>query len=339
LISEIKLILPPRDPKVRYLKKFDHPPMIKRGRELINIDYNTGWVEHMSTYCDLYYTAGISTYLIELCKGRHLDRQLTHYNQQRKVTILGLVRHLTDIRREEPFMLPLFGSFLGVDTPSLTCGATRFAATILAGSDPAQTPCIWQVPKGETRAVLGPTTLVTSTLHAEELCNLEQVEYALEFEYNNGQYKVISSVLRGTVYDYFAYDKNFTDSGESIVKFWDRHRNAENNKIKITVACDLHARKFVLYSPEDWDVTFIDLECPNFSYVNVLTEFANSTDPHLRLEVRGVTEKFWLEYLVPLTDATKVWFHTLDKKLNLVDTTKGPAGADCTVEIWGNLVK
>jgi hypothetical protein len=321
-----------------YLKKFDNG-IIKRGRELTTIDYNTGWVEHMSTYCDLHYTAGISDQLIELFKTWHLDPRLTNYNRDREIITLGLVRHLVDIRREEPFIMPLFGSFIGTSTPDLTCGATRFTATILAGHDPGQTPCIWQLPKGETREILGPTTLVTSTLHAEELCNLEQVQYSLEFEYNNGQYKVGSNGLRGTAYDYFAYNTNFVNSGESIVKFWDRHRNAETNKIKITVACNPHVRKFVLYSPEDWDVTFIDLESTSFSYVNVLTEFANSTDPHLRLEVRGVTEKFWLEYLVPLTDANKVWFHTQDKKLNLVDTTKGPAGADCTVSIWGNLVK
>ena len=332
------MILPPQDPKVHYLKKFDNG-IIKRGRELTTVDYNTGWVEHMSTYCDVYYTAGMSDQLIELCRKWHLDSQLINYNRNREIITLGLVRRLVDIRREEPFILPLFGSFIGAGTPNLTCGATRFAATILAGHDPSQTPCIWQLPKGETREILGPTTLVTSTLHAEELCNLEQVQYSLEFEYNNGQHKVISNGLRGTAYDYFAYNTSFVNSGESIVKFWDRHRNAETNKIKITVACNPHVRKFVLYSSEDWDVTFIDLEIPNFSYTNVLTEFANSTDPHLRLEVRDVTEKFQLEYLVPLTDATKVWFHTLDKKLNLVDTTKGPAGADCTVEIWGNLVK
>jgi hypothetical protein len=324
---------------MHYLKKFDHPPMIKRGRELITIDYNTGWVEHMSTYCDLHYTAGISDQLIELFKRYHLDSQLTNYNQNRKIISLGLVRNLVDIRREEPFILPLFGSFIGVGTPNLTCGATRFAATILAGHDPGQTPCIWQLPKGETREILGSTTLITSTLHAEELCNLEQVQYTLGFEYNNGQYKVSSSVLRHTVYDHSDRNKNFASSGENIVKFWDQHRNVETNKIKIIVACNPQDRKFVLYSPEDWDVTFVDLECPNFSYTNVLTEFANSTDPHLRLEVRDVTEKFLLEYLVPLTDASKVWFHTLDKKLNLVDTTKGAAGADCTVAIWGNLVK
>lgn len=332
------MILPPQDPKVHYLKKFDNG-IIKRGRELMTIDYNTGWVEHMSTYCDLYYTAGISDQLIELCRRWHLDSQLISYNRNREIIPLGLVRRLVDIRREEPFILPLFGSFIGAGTPNLTCGTTRFTATILAGHDPGQTPCIWQLPKGETREILGPTTLVTSTLHAEELCNLEQVQYSLEFEYNNGQYKVASNGLRGTAYDYFAYNTSFVNSGESIVKFWDRHRNTETNKIKITVACNPHVRKFVLYSPEDWDVTFIDLEIPNFSYTNVLTEFENSTDPYLKLEVRHITEKFQLEYLVPLTDATKFWFHTLDKKLNLIDTTKGPAGADCTIEIWGNLVK
>jgi len=337
------MILPPQDPAMRYLKKFDHLPMIKRGRELINIDYNNGWVEHMSTYCDLYYTVGIPAQLIESCKNQHLDERLMCYNQKRETAVLGLVKELTDIRRKEPFAMPLFGSFLGVDIPYLTCGATRFAATILAGHDPGQTPCIWQVPKGETRAVLGPTTLITSTLHAEELCNLDQVEYTLEFMYDNGKYKVTSSVLRDTVYDLStsgdSKQLNFTEIGEDIMKFWDRHRNAETNKVKITVACDSHVRQFVAYNHNDWDVTFIDLDTPNFSFTHVLAEFANSLNPHLRLELRGVTDKFLLEYLVPLVEKNKVWFHTQDKKLNLVDTGKGPASATWPIAVLGNLVK
>jgi hypothetical protein len=337
------MILPPQDPAMRYLKKFDHLPMIKRGRELINIDYNNGWVEHMSNYCDLYYTAGISDQLIGLCKTQHLDKQLMSYNQQRETAVLGLVKQLTDIRREEPFAMPLFGSFLGVDIPYLTCGTTRFAATILSGHDPGQTPCIWQVPKGETRAVLGPTTLITSTLHVEELCNLEQVEYTLEFMYENGYYKVISSVLRDTEFDLSTAGEsksaNFIELGEDAMKFWDRHRNAETNKVKITVACDSHARQFVAYNRNHWDVTFVDLETPNFSFTRVLSEFANSSNPQLKLELRGVTEKFTLEYLIPLVDKNKVWFHTQDKKLNLVDTGKGPASATWPIIVLGNLVK
>ena len=337
------MILPPRDPTMRYLKKFDHPPMIKRGRELTTIDYNTGWVEHMSTYCDLHYTAGISDQLIEFFRRHLSENRLIEYNQQRETTLLGFIKNLVDIRREGPFAMPLFGSCLTTDTPLLNCGVSRFTATLLAGQDPGQTPCIWQVPKGQVNELLGPSTLVTSTLHAEELCKLEQVEYVLGFEYNNGKPIIINSILRDTVYDLNTYAEsknvNFTNTGEDIMKFWDRHRNAENNKVKITVACDTDSRRLVEFCSDDWDVTFIELETPDFSFAHVLAEFANSSKPQLILELRGVTEKFRLEYLVPLVDKNKVWFHTLDKKLNLVDTAKGPASATWPIVVWGNLVK
>ena len=337
------MILPPRDPTMRYLKKFDHPPVIKRGRELTTIDYNTGWVEYMSTYCDVHYTAGISDQLIKIFKRSLSDYRLTEYNQQRETTLLGFIKNLTDIRREGPFALPLFGFCLENQTPLLSCGASRFTATMLAGQDLGQTPCIWQLPKGKTNEILGPTTLVTSTLHAEELCNLEQVEYLLGFEYNNGKPKIINSVLRDTVFDLNTFGEskqvNFTTVGEDIMKFWDRHRNAETNKVKITVACDPYARQFVVYNTNDWDVTFIDLETPDFSFAHILAEFSNSANPQLKLELRGVTDRFLLEYLVPLVDKNKVWFHTRDKKLNLVDTGKGPASATWPIIVWGNLVK
>jgi hypothetical protein len=340
---EIKLILPPRDPALHYLKKFDHPPMIKRGRELTTIDYNTGWVEHMSTYCDLHYTAGISDQLIAMFKTQHLDKRLLQHYRERETAVLGLVKQLVDIRRKEPFAMPLFGSFLGVDIPHLTCGTTRFTATVLAGQDLKKTPCIWQLPKGETRAILGPTTLITSTLHAEELCNLEQVEYTLGFQYNKGQYTVSNNGLRDSAYNLDASDKSvqarLTEIGEDIMKFWDRHRAAETNKIKITVACDPHVQQFVAYNHNDWDVTFVDLETLSFSFTHVLAEFANSANPRLKLELRDVTDRFSLEYLIPLVEKNKVWFHTQDKKLNLVDTGKGPASACWPIEIWGNLVK
>jgi hypothetical protein len=337
------LILPPRDPTIRYLKKFDHPPVIKRGRELTTIDYNTGWVEYMSTYCDVHYTAGISNPLIELLRRKLSDVRLIEYNQQRETTLLGFIKNLVDIRREVPFTMPFFGSCLNAGTPFLNCGVSRFMATLLAGQDLKTTPCIWQLPKGETREILGTTTLVTSTLHAEELCNLEQVEYVLGFDYNNGKPIIINSILRDTVYDINTYGEStnakFINAGEDIMKFWDRHRNSETNKVKITVACDTVSRRLVEFCPDNWDVTFIDLETPDFSFAHVLAGFADSVKPSLTLELRGATERFLLEYLVPLVDKTKVWFHTQDKKLNLIDTTKGPDSATWPIAVWGNLVK
>ena len=341
---ETELILPPREPTIRYLKKFDHPPVIKRGRELTTIDYNTGWVEHMSTYCDLHYTAGISNQLIELFKRRVSNDRMVKYNQQREARLLGFIKNLVDVRREGPFVMPLFGSCLDDNNkPFLTCGGSRFIATLLAGQDLGQTPCIWQLPKGKTKEILGPTTLVTSTLHAEELCNLEQVEYVLGFQYNNGKPIIINSVLRDTVYDINIFNDpkqvNFTTAGKDIIKFWDCHRCAETNKVKITVACAAASRQLIEFCPDDWDVTFIDLETPDFNFAHVLSQFKNTTKSQLILELRDVTEKFLLEYLVPLVDKNKVWFHTQDKKLNLVDTTKGSASATWPIAVLGNLVK
>jgi hypothetical protein len=337
------LILPPRDPLLYYLKKFDHPPLIKRGREFTTVDYNTGWIEYMSTYCDVYYTAGIAPELIKTFKKTLSDYRLTEYNQQRNLMLLGFIKTLTDIRKEIAFSLPLFGSCSITENPLLTCGVSRFTATLLAGQDLTQTPCLWQLPKGQLNQAIGPATLVTSTLQAEELCNMEMVEYRLGFEYNKGNPVIINSILRDTAYDLNTADdiknQGFIKAGEDIMNFWDRHRDNETKRVKITVACDPYARQFVVYNANDWDVTFIDLETPDFSFEHVLAEFANSAKPQLKLELRGLSDRFLLEYLVPLVDKNKVWFHTRDKKLNLVDTGKGPASATWPIIVWGNLVK
>jgi hypothetical protein len=297
----------------------------------------------MSTYCDVHYTAGISNQLAEIVRRKLSDVRLIEYNQQRETALLGFIKNLVDIRREGPFTMPFFGSCLSAGTPFLNCGVSRFMATLLAGQDLGKTSFIWQLSKGETREILGPTTLVTSTLHAEELCNLEQVEYALGFRYNNGKPIIASSVLRDTVYDINTYGEStnakFINAGEDIVKFWDRHRNSETNKVKITVACDAVSRRLVEFCPDNWDVTFIDLETPDFSFAHALAGFADSARPPLTLELRGATERFLLEYLVPLVDKNKVWFHTQDKKLTLIDTTQGPASATWPIAVWGNLVK
>jgi hypothetical protein len=340
------LILPPRNPTIRYLKKFDHPLFnIERGREFTTIDYNTGWIEHMSTYCDVYYTAGIPEKLIEIFKEKISFHRMMTYNWNQELTELGFIKHLTELRKETAFSLPLFGSALSADSdiPLLTCGGSRFTATFLSGQPLDTIPCLWQMPKGTLNQIIGPATLVTNTLQAEELCNLEMIEYHLEFDYNDGKPVVISSILRGTEYSLSLKDAQrnnlFTATGKGTMSFWDSHKEKNSKQIKITVACNSESQDLVKYDASNWEVTFVDLATPDFSFSNILSQFGNPQNPQLLLELRGITESLRLEYFLPLVDKNKVWFYTNDKKVNLIDTTKGPASATWPIIEWGNFVK
>jgi hypothetical protein len=328
-------------PTVYWHKKFDHPPLIKAGRELITIDYSTGWIEYLSKTQDIYYSPGLTQSQVKKFINQYVNPRLQSYALSTDFTNIGFLKTLVDIRLHEPFILPIFGKIKSDLYEELTCGVSRFAATVLSGKSDQPLPVIWQVDRAAKFSPPSDWQLITDTVFLEKIASLVDVEYRIGFDHSTDMPYVINSIIRNTEYDLTNNNKtiDFDKEGQDTFAFWERYRNNKTGKIDITIACTEAEQKFIKYSDQFWTVTYQIDSVPSFSFSKILEEFGNANDAKLRLDVRGVTESFCLERLTSLVHKNTVWYHTQDKKLCLIDTGRGPASACWPIKVWGNLVK
>lgn len=330
-----------KEPTIYYHKKFDRPDVgIGQGRELITVDYNTGWVEYFQREQDLYFSSTISTEVAEKFYHDTVVPRLQDYLKDQDSAAIGLLYKLMQDRRKEPFTLPVFAA-LDETGPVLSCGGSRFAAVFLTGNSTTDMPVIWQVPKDQLPPDKS-AVKIKSTLHFEELCNLQEVQYRIGFNSTGSVPKVSNSSLIDSEYDLAAGNtkNDLINEGNSSFEFWQRFRDSETGKIKISVSCEEENQHLIQYDPDLWSVELTELEIPDFSFVRILEKFAtNSAEHKLRLELRGLTQPFWLEFLIPIARQDQVWYYTQDSRLCLYDNSLGPASATCPIGILANFVK
>jgi hypothetical protein len=328
-------------PTIYYHKKFDRPDAgIKAGRELITIDYNTGWVEHVQRTQDLYFYNTIDSETALNFYRNVVTARLTGYLKNRDSEAVGLLRNLIEERQTKPFSLPLFASF-DQAMPVLSCGASRFIASVLTGNDITDIPIVWQIPQGHAMPFES-AIKIESTEHFEELCKLDDVQYRIGFVDTDTVPRVINSSLINSKYDLAiggAKDA-LEKEGDDAFEFWKEFKDEETGQICITVSCDEQNQHLIEYDTNLWKVEFTALEVPDFSFMHILQKFAYYADDHkLRLEIRQITQPMRLEFLLPMVRKSQVWYYTQDQRLCLYDNSHGPASATCPIGILPNFVK
>lgn len=320
-------------PRVFYLNKQDNLPFYCAGKELHTVEYNRGWVEYLSQSSDIYFT-----YLNQnLFQKFHqnptqwiaaawADQNLGH---------LSLLKQLCNTRLEKKFDLPLFADYNNECT-TITCGNTRFTAEVLCGTEPDQIPVFFQTVKNHHFSELDQAFRITSTEQAEILVGIDKLDYKISF-LQSDQPCVINSVLRNTIYDSNSEYETFASDGQFIVDFWNKY--VIDDKINLTITCDPDTVKFVEFDPKIWNVKYNLQKMHGFSFSDILNEFHHSTTNGLNLYVYDIKNKFNLLYLLPWTSSNSVWYHTLNQKVNLFDTSRGPATACWPIVSMGNFVK
>jgi hypothetical protein len=321
------------DSRVYYLQKLDNPPHYYSGQELHTIEYNRGWVEYLLDTSDVYYSAGLTREQYQKFLPVAVDFIINYYTHG-DYRIISLLKHLAQSRLTAPFELPLFSDLR--QGQSFSCGSTRFTASVLCGVDPEQIPVIFQTEKNIADHRVGQAIPVTSTAQLNQLADLAHKEFSLSFSQESHP-QVLSSILRNTIHEGDPERNTFQEDGIDIFKFWQRYQ--ENGRIKLTVSCSPHTRSLISFDPLVWDVTFVDYQHQGFNFGEILSKFGEKGPGQLNLYVYNITESFHLEYLIPWTNSNTVWYHTLNKKVHLFDTSRGSSSACWPIVAIGNFVK
>ena len=320
-------------PKVFYIQKLDNPPLYNAGKELHTVEYNRGWIEYLNETSDVYYSAGLTDQQYQTFLPTALDWILKNYHAN-DYQRLGLLKHLLLERLEAPFIMPLMSDLRTGNI--FSCGTTRFTASVLCGIDPAEIPVVFQVDKNQTDYRLGSAQLVSSTDQINQLADLADKQFTIAFS-KDPKPIVTSSALRNSVYEGHLEAEVFTEYGTNILNFWSRY--ITDGRINIVISCRRETRSLIKFSEDIWNVEFSDLENTSFSFGEILGKFGERGDGQLNLYVYNITEEFNLEYLIPWTHPNNVWYHTLNKKVHLFDTTRGANTACWPIVAMGNFVK
>jgi hypothetical protein len=319
-------------PKVFYLSKKDNLPNYYAGKELHTVEYDRGWIEYLLQTSDVYFLKLNNRLRADYHPTAKLWLETAWFNQDCKH--LSLMNQLINIRLEQPFDLPLFTDWRNGRV--FSCGNSRFTAEILCGTEPEQIPVFFQVAPGHRPKELETAIPVTSTRQAEQLSNIVDTEYRLAFD-QSSQPVVISSILRNTIYEADSNYSTFEENGQFILNFWKKF--VSDGRINITVTSNSVSQKLVHFNTAIWNVNFIQADMEGFSFGEILDKFNQPNDGRLNLYVYDITEPFDLCYLLPWTTTNRVWCHTLNKKVNLFDTTRGAATACWPIVAMGNFVK
>lgn len=320
-------------PRVTYLSKKDNPPNYYAGKELHTVEFDRGWVEYLLETSDLYFVR-LDDGLLDQFRHNAWD-YIQNIWQDQSVKHFSLLNQLANIRIKQPFDLPLFVDLRA--GPVFTCGCTRFVAEILCGSQADQIPVFFQTAKGVRPPELETAIAVTTTHQAEEISGMDQCEFIMNMSQSLTP-TVIGTVLRNTIYEADSDYSTFEEQGHFIVNFWKKFTH--DNRINLTITCNPNVRSLIHYHENFWNVKFNFSDIHGFSFSEILGKF-NEPNPNneLNLFVYDITQPFNLEYLLPWTTTNSVWYHTLNKKINLFDTTRGAATSCWPIVCMGNFVK
>lgn len=320
-------------PFVYYLNKKNNPPHYYAGKELHTVEYDRGWVEYLTQSCDLYFTK-LNQDLLDRYRYNAVSYIETLWDQQ-KNKHYSLLNQLANTRIEKPFDLPLFADWR--QGSNFTCGSTRFTAEILCGTPSDQIPVFFQTNKGQRPVELDSAIPVLSTAQAEELSGISDCEYRLTFAQSRTP-TVMATVLRNTIYEADSDYSTFEENGVFISNFWKKF--TQDGKINLVITCHKNTKDLIEFSPHMWNVQFELKEMHGFSFGEVLAKFNQpNPDSQLNLFVYDIKNTFNLAYLLPWVTTNSVWYHTLNKKINLFDTTRGSATACWPIVSMGNFVQ
>jgi hypothetical protein len=327
----------PTIPSVMYLNKKDKLPYYQGGKELHIVEYDRGWVEYLLPTSDLYFCK-LNQALLNRFHGNanaaiRMAWQfiVTKEDPARGNHQLAMVKHLVDVRSQQSFDLPLFVDW---NQPgSFSCGNNRFTAEMLCGTEADIIPTFFLVKKGQHPRELEQATPIYSTQQAEQISNIEHTEYKLTLS-RTQRPLVISTMLGKALYDDRDY---FNTSGQLIADFWKRF--LINDKIAVRITCNEDIKDLINFNRTFWEVDFDFKPMLGFNFGEILAQFNKPDYKGLNLYVYDIKEPLYLSYLLPFGHAHNVWYHTLNKKIHLFDTTQGPSSACRPIIAMSDFVK
>jgi len=327
----------PTIPSVLYLNKKDKLPYYQGGKELHIIEYDRGWVEYLLPTSDLYFCKLDQLHLKHFGSNANSANRfaweliVTDEDPARGKHQLAVVRHLVDVRSKQPFDLPLFVDW---NIPSqFSCGNNRFTAEMLCGTGANVIPAFFLTEKGQQPKELEHATPIYSTQQAEQISNIEHIDYRLSLS-QELRPRVTSTCLREARYE----DQNyFDDDGQLIADFWKRFLT--NNKIAVQITCNENVKDLINFNETFWEVDFNFAPMLGFNFGEILAQFNKPNYRGLNLYVYDIQEPFNLSYLWPFGYEHNAWYHTLNKKIQLFDTTRGPSSACWPIVAMPDFVK
>jgi hypothetical protein len=324
-------------PWVTYSNKKDNPPHHLAGKELKTVEYDRGWVEYALQTSDVYFCKldkdmlnslrGVANSVIRNCWTKAIESPGDISGQAQ----MALIKHLIDIRAQRPFDLPLFVECN--ENHRFSCGANRFTAEILCGTGADMISTFFLTKKTtEPPAELSKATPIYSTQQAELISNIQDIEYQLGFS-RDAKPRVVHVVLNELYRDI----RNFESEGDFIFKFWKKFE--VENKINLRIHCNKQVKELIRFNKDIWQIDFKIAPMAGFSFGEILAEFNKPSHRGLNLYVYDIKEPLYLSYLLPFGHTNSVWYHTLNKKISLVDLTRGAATACWPIVVMGNFVK
>ena len=130
-------------PTIFYKKGLTEPHSY-RGLHIINPNF--GWVEYLQqNNKSVHYARGISPALYQQWSDISYKRLIDAFIHGDSYFI-GLLKHLTQIRAETPFTMPLFATTGSLPSSArLSCGSTRFMAELINQTNPDKIPVVFQL--------------------------------------------------------------------------------------------------------------------------------------------------------------------------------------------------
>jgi hypothetical protein len=295
------------------------------------VDSDAGWVEYLQQWYHLVYITDIGRHNYQNWTSAFKQMLMNFYLHNNNAK-LGLLKNLAYVKTEQSFDLPIFVvKHNNIDT--ISCGTTRAIAHMLCGQLD-NIPAVFQMPKDFDIDTLTNPTIINSTKQFEEKF-LSNKNYSIHFTQTNPP-RVSSSILTETQYD-TADLSNYTQSGNTILEFWKKFQ--VDGRIRVTVHSREKTRSLINFDTRHWAVEFVELDPVDFTFYLILDKLKTKRDKKLHLYVYNIQENLDLAVLLPWIESGSCWYHTQNKKVHLVDTTRGTGSELRPIKMIGNFVK
>jgi hypothetical protein len=287
---------------------------LKTGEEsaLIMMDYETNWIQflHRHGYKIYYKTELVPDLIMQLGNNVEIIKAF----QREDVRLLGLFKELCLERSKGKFTMPLFANKNSSGKWYLSCGLSRALANEIC-----QTPINeYSVVYISRDTDLDETFIeIVDLKQFEEMFDISWLDYSIGMSrINDTDYRIISSVIRYSVYDFTEISDKFGFTGERCYDFWKQFLD-KKQQIPITITCTKAAQDLIIIDPI-FDVTWDEQERCQFSFKWMLEKYQNEGDSKLYCMINSITEPFKLHHLVPFMHRDYTGYHTEDKKLALI---------------------
>lgn len=305
---------------------------------LISIHHNgIGWVEYLKKTGHVWVADTPGPNLYQTWSKQASANIIEKYVE--KSEVIGLIQHLSRIRLDQPFIMPLFIK-TDLNDPVISAGNCRMAACVINDTPADKISAIVYSNHNDTPKDFENIRELESTEEFEELYGLQDIDYKLSVRLEGeNDYNIISSVIRHTIFDRNEIEKVHTQAAGNCFAFWKRFTDDDTGKIDIEIHCTQDVRKLVQESPL-FNITFIH-QLPNewvWSYGKILSSYRKKDDntriSTLNLWLFNITEPVHLELLLPWIDNTYSSFYSRNEKSVLFETSH-----ITSMQVIGNWVK